>query len=401
MSPKHKKEKFPYYITFLLISGIFLVGSDELILSPLLPELVHDFKTTFSLASLSVSLYGLSIGLVVPFIAPYIDRIPRGRLMGLSLLGFAITTLLCASSPTIMFLLVTRFLSGLFAGIYIPSAYAYVGDHVPYQYRGRVMGIVLSGWSLALIVGIPLGAFIGEVLHWRWIFILIGIISVAVSFLTFSSVKTKLKEQQAIIQIEGFFKHLLLALKEKQVGILIFTTFCNMFGFYGIYTFIGTYIQKSYEVNISESGGIILFYGFGIALSPLTGLIVDRFGKKVSLTSAMFSLCLILVVIGTIKLSLLLLCILFVIWGALQSIVLTSISSLLTDQSSELRGRIMSLYSLATNLAVACGSFTMGIFYHTFGFHLIGIICGLVTGLGGVIFAISQLRIKIRRGSLA
>lgn len=394
MNKQNQIAKFPYYITVLLISGIFLVGSDELILSPLLPELVHDLNTSLSIASLSVSLYGLAIGLVVPFIAPYIDRIPRTKLMGISLLGFSITTFLCAFSPNISVLLVTRLLSGMFAGIYIPSAYAFVGDQVSYEYRGRVMGIVLSGWSLSLIVGIPLGAYIGEVLHWRWTFILLGILSIVVSILSLSTMKTTKKETLTSSQAGSFLQHFLVALKEKQVGILLFTTFCNMFGFYGAYTFLGTYLQDTYQLTVSQSGTLILFYGFGIALSPLSGFIVDYFGKRGTLTVAMFSLCVTLIVIGSVQLPLLILSILFVTWGALQSIVLTSISSLLSDQSSELRGRIMSLYSLATNLAVAGGSFLMGIFYTSFGFHVIGIVCGLITGIGGVAFANSQLRLR-------
>jgi predicted MFS family arabinose efflux permease len=391
MKHKSKKEKFPFYITLLLISGIFLVGSDELILSPLLPELVRDLNTTFTVASLTVSLYGLAIGLVVPFIAPFIDRMVRSRLMGLSLLCFSLASMVCAVAPSMMIMLIARLLSGVFAGIYIPTAYAFVGDHVSFKYRGRVMGIVLSGWSLSLILGIPFGAYISEILDWRWTYILIGVLGIMVSLLTLTTMKTEQKAEYSPSERGKFFTHLWLAIKQKQVSILILTTFCNMFGFYGVYTFLGSYVQDAYALNVNESGKVILFYGIGIALSPLAGLIVDYLGKKPTLITALLGLCATLVALTIGKLPLSGLHILLIVWGALQSLVLTSISSLLSDQSPEYRGRIMSLYSLATNLAVAFSSFSMGIVYHSFGFHVIGIICGLISGVGGFVFLLAQI----------
>ncbi len=50
-----------------------------------------------------------------------------------------------------LFLLLGRALSGLAAGAFVPTAYAVVGDRVPYTYRGKVMGLIVSSWSLALI----------------------------------------------------------------------------------------------------------------------------------------------------------------------------------------------------------------------------------------------------------
>ncbi|MCL6445256.1 MAG: MFS transporter [Alicyclobacillus sp.] len=67
--------------------------------------------------------------------------------------------------------LVARALSGLAAGGIVPSTYAYVGDIVPAEQRGRVMGVVMSGWSLALILGVPFGGWLGSRLGWRLAFV--------------------------------------------------------------------------------------------------------------------------------------------------------------------------------------------------------------------------------------
>ncbi|MFB8736102.1 MFS transporter [Bacillus sp. SL00103] len=81
-----------------------------------------------------------------------------------------IGTVMCAGAPNLaVFLPVVLFL-GLQIGVFVPTAYALVGDQVPYEYRGKVMGLIVSSWSLSLVLGVPIGAFIGQSLNWRWTF---------------------------------------------------------------------------------------------------------------------------------------------------------------------------------------------------------------------------------------
>ncbi|MCG0056955.1 MFS transporter, partial [Escherichia coli] len=75
------------------------------------------------------------------------------------LMIFIIGTVICALAQNIFFFFLGRALSGLAAGAFVPTAYAVVGDRVPYTYRGKVMGLIVSSWSLALIFGVPLGSF--------------------------------------------------------------------------------------------------------------------------------------------------------------------------------------------------------------------------------------------------
>lgn len=86
-------------------------------------------------------------------------------------------------SSKYFFFFLGRALSGLAAGAFVPTAYAVVGDRVPYTYRGKVMGLIVSSWSLALIFGVPLGSFIGGVLHWRWTFWIFALMGVLVVLL--------------------------------------------------------------------------------------------------------------------------------------------------------------------------------------------------------------------------
>ncbi|WP_406503645.1 MFS transporter [Streptomyces sp. NBC_00212] len=91
-----------------------------------------------------------------------------------------------------------RALTGLATGAFVPTAYAFVGDQIPYRHRAKAMGIVVSSWSISLVLGVPMRSFLGQWVSWRWTF---GLLS------------------------------------------NVLTTFLNMLGFYGMYTYLGSALQ--------------------------------------------------------------------------------------------------------------------------------------------------------------
>ncbi|MCL6625345.1 MFS transporter [Alicyclobacillus shizuokensis] len=160
-----------------LLIGIFAIGMDELVISPLLIDLSNTLHGSLNITVLAVSLYGLAIAISAPFMAPLGDPIPRRILMFGTLVTFIVASLICALASNIPVLLVGRALTGLAAGAFVPSAYAYVGDSVPVAQRGRVMGVVMSGWAVALVLGVPVGGWIGGQFGWRATFVSIAILA--------------------------------------------------------------------------------------------------------------------------------------------------------------------------------------------------------------------------------
>lgn len=73
------------------------------------------------------------------------------------------------------------------------------------------------------------------------------------------------------------------------------------------------------------------------------------------------------------------------IWGLMQSLTVTLLSTILSDCSEHHRGKIMVFYSLASNLAVTLGSALMGPVYVGYGYAAVGLICAAITVLGFVL----------------
>ncbi len=72
------------------------------------------------------------------------------------------------------------------------------------------------------------------------------------------------------------------------VSSLIFVTFCDMFGFYGAYTFLGSFVRSSSHLGSDVAGGLVMAYGIGFAVSPVMGYFTDRFGRRRSLIISRF-----------------------------------------------------------------------------------------------------------------
>jgi predicted MFS family arabinose efflux permease len=179
------------------------------------------------------------------------------------------------------------------------------------------------------------------------------------------------------------------ALKVPRVPVYIMITFCNMIGFYGMYSFLGSYLQDVFAGGNTAAGLFIMIYGIGFSMSVITGKIADRIGKMRSLVIALAVISVLLACIAYAPASMPLLIISLFIWGLMQSLTVTLLSTILSDCSERHRGKIMAFYSLASNLAVTLGSALMGPVYVGYGYTAVGFICAGITvlGLGLSIFA--------------
>lgn len=377
---------FPITLAIALALGVFAAGSEELVISPLLPDLSNSFQQSLDILALSISIYGLAVLAGAPLLVPLGDRYSRELCLIIGLSFFFIGTVMCAAAPNLAVFFAGRAASGLAAGVFVPTAYALVGDRVPYEYRGKVMGLIVSSWSLSLVLGVPIGAFIAQSVNWRWTFWLFAIMSLIVLLL----VMVELRKQVAAADLETRQARektgsLWGALKIDRVPVYLTVTFCNMLGFYGMYSFLGAYLQSLFDGRQSAAGLLIMAYGIGFSMSMFTGKLADGFGKMRSLFWVLGGITLVLALLPYAPFSWIVLIVALFIWGALQSLSVTLLSTVLSGCTQTHRGNVMAFYSLASNFAVMLGSALMGPIYVHFGYHTVGLVCALMTLVGFII----------------
>jgi predicted MFS family arabinose efflux permease len=140
---------------------------DFLIIIPLEHQYTRVFNITPAQFGFVIAAYGISAGISGLAAGFFLDRFDRKPALLWLFSGFALGTLLCALSTTFTLLLASRLVAGAFGGVLGAVVLAIVGDVIPLERRGAAMGMVMSAFSVASIVGVPLGIVVAADFTWH------------------------------------------------------------------------------------------------------------------------------------------------------------------------------------------------------------------------------------------
>src|SRR5579871_1435700 len=145
----------------------FTIIADFLIIMPLGPQYSRVFQISPKQFGYIVSAYGLAAGLSGIGAGLFLDRFDRKRALLWLFFGFTVGTFFCALAPSYPLLVAARFLAGAFGGVVGAVVLAIVGDVIPLERRGAAMGMVMSAFSIASILGVPLGNYLAAAIRWQ------------------------------------------------------------------------------------------------------------------------------------------------------------------------------------------------------------------------------------------
>ncbi|HZV35132.1 MAG TPA: MFS transporter [Verrucomicrobiae bacterium] len=145
----------------------FTTVLDFVIIIPLGPEYQKVFHITEQQFQQIVSAYGYSAGVTGLLACFFLDRFDRKRALLWIYGGFALGTLFCAMAPTYHLLVMARYFAGAFGGVCGTVILSIVGDVIPMERRGAAMGTVMSAFSVASIVGVPVGIYVADYYNWH------------------------------------------------------------------------------------------------------------------------------------------------------------------------------------------------------------------------------------------
>ena len=160
-----------------LMFGNVVIGMGVMVVAGLLNEIRSDLSVSVTTAGHLISASALLVCLGAPLLAMLVARWDRRRLLVGSLLWYALFHALAALAPGFDALLTSRVLAMVSAAVFTPQAAACIGQLVPEHQRGRGITFVFLGWSVASVLGTPLGAWIGGTFGWRWTMGLMALLS--------------------------------------------------------------------------------------------------------------------------------------------------------------------------------------------------------------------------------
>jgi predicted MFS family arabinose efflux permease len=175
-----------------LTLGNFAIGTGALIVPGMLNELSADLATSPARIGMLISAFAVTICIAGPFLAGWTSAIERRKLLTAALAIYAVMHLVAALAPGYGTLLVARMVTAIGAALFTPQAAATVGLMVPVEQRGKAIGLVFLGWSIAAVVGTPLGAYLGAHIGWRLTLGLVGVMSAVCALWVWMKIPPKL-----------------------------------------------------------------------------------------------------------------------------------------------------------------------------------------------------------------
>ena len=265
------KERFFNLPVIVLISLSFMLGMSEFIVVGILPDIAAGLKVSEVTVGNLVSLFAFVYAPVTPLGSALSARFPRFA-THLTLVGvFLIGNVLCAFASNYGVLVVARILIALVSGTLVAIAMTYAPDVTTEQYRTKFIAWVFSGFSIASVVGVPVGTWVANTFGWRWAFHLVNVLTVALIVL----MVMVLPRNSRIVKI-GFLPQFRLFFDRRiQLGVL-----AVVFGAAATYVFY-TYLTPIMrdEVHVPEqylSVGLVIFGAACLWSNLYGGKLADR-----------------------------------------------------------------------------------------------------------------------------
>ncbi|RAT96601.1 MFS transporter [Brevibacillus sp. Leaf182] len=263
------------WVVYILALAVFLIGTVEYLISGIIQMVAADLGVTTSSAGLLVTAFALSAAVGAPIVIAVTIHLDRKKLLLMMLGIFILSNWLVYVSPSFEMMLVTRVIQGLSGGVATVVAMAVSTRLVEEGNRGRAIGIILMGLSSSLVLGLPVGTFLSEVIGWRLLFIFIGLLSLVPLLVIYKKVPL-IKAQEAVTP-----RAQLAVLKNKRILAAVVITLLYIGAYSTLFTYIAPFLLTKAELSASEISGILFLAGICSFMgSKMGGVIADRKGPK-------------------------------------------------------------------------------------------------------------------------
>ncbi|AQZ51979.1 MFS transporter [Martelella mediterranea] len=363
-----------------LVIGVFLIGANSFILSPILSDVAASLNTTAVPITWSISAFGGATGLSAFFLSRVIDRSDARLVFSAAFVVMALGFIGSAATPVWQGLAAGQALVGVATGILLPAIYSEAVRIAPEGQGARSLGIVLSGWSISLILGVPVSAALSDMLDWRTAYFALGGIAAlqAVAFAMFRPsrpVEPGRAKGPARLQV----------LRIVGVRSLLVTCLCFMSAFYGTYALLGHHMRETLGISATAASMAALTYGVGFGIGGFVARQVDRLGPRRVFPYFLASSCLIylmlIVATQTFWTSLLATLVL----GFVNHFGLSLTVLLLAQSKPDARGMLIGLNITVTYIAVFCGPLLMSALYAADGFGAVSLMAAILVAVAVIL----------------
>lgn len=251
---------------YALTAGAFGIGVTEFVIMGLLLEVGQDFGVSISAAGLLISGYALGVVLGAPLLTALTARWPQRRtLLGLMVI-FTLGNLACALAPDYATLMAARVLTSFAHGTFFGVGSVVATRLVPAERRASAIALMFTGLTVATILGVPMGTWLGQLYGWRaafWVVTGIGVVALAILAVYLP--------RDTAAPAAGSLRDDFRVLKRPAVLLGLLTTVLGFGGVFTVFSYVSPLLTRLAGFSESAVSPVLLVFGGGLVLGNLLG----------------------------------------------------------------------------------------------------------------------------------
>lgn len=257
---------------YALSVGSFGIGTTEFVIMGLLLDVAHDFHISITLAAWSITAYACGVVIGAPLLTPLLSRYPKKPALLFLMILFSIGNLGCGIAGNMTMLIIFRVITALAHASFFGISSVYAAELAPVDKRASAVSAVFLGATLANILGVPLGAWVGQYLGWRYTFFMVTLIGI----LSALAVIALVPGRQAQPAVQSRIRDELKVLRHPTVLRSLLITALGFSGVFAAFTYIAPMLKTVNGMSEHLIPPVLVLFGVGmVAGNHLGGRLTD------------------------------------------------------------------------------------------------------------------------------
>lgn len=366
-------------VLFVLLS--FMLGCNEYMIVGVLPDIASEYHTSLSSLGYLVTMFGLIYAFVTPVLTTIIGRWKRHHVLFVLLIIFLISNTWTALSTNYLSLALSRVLTSSISGTIISIDLVFANFVAPLNKRASLVSWVFAGFSIASVIGVPIGTFISQQFNWHVSFWVISVMIILITLMMIWLAPRDSPQVSGNVKLSQQFS----VFRDQRITACVFFVVSIFAAQYTFYTYIRVIVTNLMGFNNTWLNWLLFAMGlFFIVGNQLGGYIADNGGvHRLSWVYVVMTI-LLLCLAPTYRFKWLsitivaILCITFTTYAASTQLLFMDIAEQKYPQSLDLAS---SLNSISANIGIALGSMTAAETVHFTSLSN----CGNVAAIYGVL----------------
>ncbi|GBF19720.1 inner membrane transport protein YdhP [Arenibacter sp. NBRC 103722] len=358
--------------------GGFGIGMTEFVIMGILPDVANSLQISIPQAGHFISAYALGVVIGAPTLTALSGKWPAHKVLLYLMIWFTVFNTLSAFSTNYVTLMVARFLSGLPHGAFFGIGAVVAGKLAKEGKAAQAIATMFAGLTIANVIGVPIGTYLGHHYNWNLSFLMVGIVGV-IALLSIYFWMPKMEKSSS----DGFFKDLKV-FKRVEIWLLILLTTIGTGGFFAWYSYIAPLLTNVSGHSESMVSYAMILAGVGMVFGNFIGAkMAEIFSPLKAVIISLSLMVMVLLINFLVAANPVAILILTFIIGIVSFMVGTPIQLAIIKASkgSEMLGSSMN--QSAFNMGNASGAFFAGLpIAMGFGFTSASLVGALMAGTG-------------------